>query len=411
MKSLPSPVAGGLIEELRPFLNVRDEADFVLAVSWLLGALRNRGPYPVLVLAGEQGSAKSTLSTILRALIDPNAAPLRTLPREERDFFVSANNSHVMAFDNVSGLPGWISDTLCRLSTGGGFSTRQLYTDSDEVLFNAMRPQILNGIEDVVNRPDLGDRSLFLTLEPISEELRRPEAELWADFEARRPRILGALLDAVSHGLRQLPMTQLATHPRMADFAIWANACETALWRRGTFEAAYNSNREGAIAAAIENDPVASAVRSFMETRTQWEGTPTQLFAELEAVAGERTFRGKTWPKAPNVVSNRLRRMATFLRKVGIDVLKMRDNENRTIRLTRSARTSREDERSSPKPKDRHGSSPLSERSDDRDGRDDLFPTLRVPGETVAPKGDGGDLDLPPLTPETPLTWKGEMDL
>jgi hypothetical protein len=154
MKPLPLPVTGGSIEKLRPFPNVRSDADFVLAVSWVLGALRNRGPYPVLVLAGEQGSAKSTLSAILRALIDPSAAPLRALPREDRDFFVAAYNNHVLAFDNVSGLPGWISDTLCRLSTGGGFSVRQLYTDSDEVLFDATRPQTLNGIEDVVNRPD-----------------------------------------------------------------------------------------------------------------------------------------------------------------------------------------------------------------------------------------------------------------
>jgi hypothetical protein len=339
MKPLPLPVTGGSIEELRPFLNVRSDADFVLAVSWVLGALRNRGPYPVLVLAGEQGSAKSTLSAILRALIDPSAAPLRALPREDRDFFVAAYNNHVLAFDNVSGLPGWISDTLCRLSTGGGFSVRQLYTDSDEVLFDATRPQILNGIEDVVNRPDLADRAVFLILEPISEDQRRPEAELWADFEASRPRILGALLDAVSHGLRQLPTTQLAAHPRMADFAIWASACETALWPRRTFEAAYNNNRDEAIAGVIENDPVACAVRSFMETRTQWQGTPTQLLAELEAIAGERTIRGKTWPKASNVLSGRLRRLATILRKVGIDVLKMRDNENRTIQLTRSDRT------------------------------------------------------------------------
>jgi hypothetical protein len=250
-----------------------------------------------------------------------------------------------------------------------------------------------------------------LTLEPISEERRRPEAELWADFEASRPRILGALLDAVSHGLRQLPKMQLAAYPRMADFAIWASACETALWPRGTFEAAYNSNRDGVIAGAIDNDPVAAAVRSFMEIRTQWEGASTELLAELEAIAGERTIRGKTWPKAPNVLSNRLRRMATFLRKIGIEVFEMRDNKKRTIRLTRSERTSWEDKRPSPKPNDRHGSSPPSEGSDDRDGRDDLCPTLTMPRETMAPKGDGGDLHPPPLPPKAPLPWKGEMDL
>jgi hypothetical protein len=134
MQALPTPLPGGSVETLRAFLNVKSDADFVLVVAWALACLRNRGPYPVIVLSGEQGSAKSTFSAILRALLDPNTAPLRALPREDRDLFIAASNGHVLAFDNVSGLPGWISDTLCRLATGGGFAVRQLYTDQDEVL-------------------------------------------------------------------------------------------------------------------------------------------------------------------------------------------------------------------------------------------------------------------------------------
>src|SRR6516162_4972095 len=148
MQPLPMPLRGGSIEVLRLFLNVKTDDEFVLVVAWVLACLRNRGPYPVIALSGEQGSAKSTFSAILRALLDPNTAPLRALPREDRDLFIAASNGHVLAFDNVSGLPAWISDTLCRLATGGGFAVRQLYTDQDEVLFDATRPVILNGIED-----------------------------------------------------------------------------------------------------------------------------------------------------------------------------------------------------------------------------------------------------------------------
>jgi hypothetical protein len=216
MQALPVPVKGGSIDALRSFLNVQTDADFVLVVAWALAALRNRGPYPVIVLSGEHGSAKSTFSAFLRALLDPNTAPLRALPREDRDLFIAASRGHVLAFDNVSGLAAWISDTLCRLATGGGFAVRQLYTDQDEVLFDATRPVILNGIEDIVTRPDLADRAVFLMLEPIPEERRRPEAELWAAFEAERPRILGVLLDAVVVGLKRLPETHLPKLPRMA---------------------------------------------------------------------------------------------------------------------------------------------------------------------------------------------------
>ena len=140
MLPLPAPVAGGSIEELRPFLNVRSNNEFVLTVAWMLAALRDRGPYPVLALFGEQGTAKSTFAEILRMLLDPNTMPSRAPPREDRDLFIAAMNGHVLVFDNISDLAEWISDTLCRLSTGGGFATRQLYTDQDEVLLNATRP-------------------------------------------------------------------------------------------------------------------------------------------------------------------------------------------------------------------------------------------------------------------------------
>ena len=330
MQPLPVPVCGGSITALRSFLNVKTDTDFVLVVAWLLAALRDRGPYPVLVLSGEQGSAKSTFAAILRALIDPNTAPLRALPREDRDLFITASNGHVLAFDNVSGLPAWISDTLCRLATGGGFAVRQLYTDQDEVLFDACRPVILNGIEDIVTRPDLADRGLFQTLEPIPEERRRPEAKLWNEFEAERPRILGALLDAVVVGLRRLPETRLDKLPRMADFALWATACETAFSPVGTFWSAYSGNRDEAVESVIDADPVAAAVRAVMVTRTVWTGTASDLLGALAEAAGERVAKSKTWPDSPRALSGRLRRAATFLRTIGIEISFEREGRART---------------------------------------------------------------------------------
>src|SRR4051812_14825549 len=202
MLPLPLPEHGGSIEALRPFLNLSNQNDFVLVVAWLLAALRSGGPYPLLAISGEQGSAKTVLSKLLKALVDPNAAAVRALPREERELMISANNGHLLAFDNLSGLPAWLSDALCRLASGGSFAVRQLYTDDEEVLFKAARPTLLNGIEDIIGRSDLADRAILLTLGPIGEEQRRSETELCREFEFARPAILGALLDAAAHGLR-----------------------------------------------------------------------------------------------------------------------------------------------------------------------------------------------------------------
>src|SRR3989454_6007657 len=183
MLPLSVPQQGGSIEPLNSFLNLSSQNDFVLVVAWLLAALRSGGPYPLLAISGEQGSAKTVLSKLLRALVDPNAAAVRALPREERELMIAANNSHLLAFDNLSGLSPWLSDALCRLASGGSFAVRRLYTDDEEVLFKAARPTVLNGIEDVIGRSDLADRAIFLTLGPIGEEERRSETELWREFE------------------------------------------------------------------------------------------------------------------------------------------------------------------------------------------------------------------------------------
>jgi hypothetical protein len=156
------------MEDLASFLNLQTRNDFVLLVAWLLAALRGRGPYPVLGVSGEQGSAKTVLTKMLRYLVDPHVAPVRTLPRENRELFIAAHNGHVLAFDNLSILPPWGSDSVCRLASGGGFAVRRLYTDEDEVLFETARPTSLNGIEDVITRSDLADRSIFLNLSPIT---------------------------------------------------------------------------------------------------------------------------------------------------------------------------------------------------------------------------------------------------
>jgi hypothetical protein len=176
----------------------------------------------------------------------------------------------------------------------------------------------------------LADRAAFLTLEPIPEERRRPEQELWAAFEAERPRILGALLDAVVEGLRRLPETRLERLPRMADFALWATACETALWPAGTFWSAYCGNRDEAVEGVIDADPIAAAVRAVMATRTVWTGTASDLLGALAEVVGERAAKSKTWPDSPRALAGRLRRAATFLRKIGIEIGFGREGRART---------------------------------------------------------------------------------
>jgi hypothetical protein len=285
-----------------------------------------------LALSGEQGSAKTVLTKMLRALIDPNVAPVRAAPREERDLFIAANNGHLLAFDNLSDLPAWISDALCRLASGGSFAVRQLYTDREEVLFQAARPIILNGIEDVITRPDLADRAIFLTLPHVPDHRRRAEKELWRGFELERPKILGALMKALAQGLRAFPEIHVEELPRMADFALWAMACESRFCPTGGFAQAYRANRASAIEDVVEADPVAARIRDLMAERALWSGSASDL---LRIAGNGLSPNGLGWPKSPRALAGRLRRAQTPLRALGIEIAFTREGHAgaRTITL------------------------------------------------------------------------------
>ena len=306
------------LSTLSRFLNM-GEGDFVLCVAWLLASLRDTGPYPLLVLTGEQGSAKSTAAKLLRSLVDPARPPTTGMPRNERDAAIAARNRHVLAYDNLSGLPTWFSDTLCRLSTGEGFATRALYTNDEEVVIEASRPVILTGIENPSVRGDLAERSITIRLAPIADADRRTESELMATFEEAAPIIFGALLDGLSEGLRRSGEVRLEQLPRMADFCKWAVACESAYWPSGTFMAVYGDAQASATEDVLEASPVGQNLRQWLEESQTFDGTATELLDRLnEHMQAEQSPRG--WPATGSVMGKQLTRLAPSLRKLGFTV-------------------------------------------------------------------------------------------
>lgn len=339
MLALPTPEAGGHLSDLRRFINVRAE-DWVLVAAWLVAAMRPGRPFPVLTLNGEQGSAKSTTARILRALVDPNKAALRSVQRDERELMIAATNGWIVALDNLSNIRSWLSDALCRLSTGGGFATRENYSDDDEVLFDAMRPVLLNGIEELATRSDLLDRAIIVTLPTIAEESRREEADLWRAFDESRSRLLGSLLTALSTALHNLPHVQLDRLPRMADFARFAVAAEPALGcAPGAFLSTYTRNRTAANELALEASPIATVLLAFVSDVETWRGTAGELLKELNGRAGEMVL-AEGWAKSAQSLGGTLKRLAPNLRASGMDVktgVRMPGNGRRLIILEKTS--------------------------------------------------------------------------
>lgn len=345
MSRLPIPFSGGKVDRLRPLLNAGPESSnnrWVLMVAWMLSTLHPKGPYPILIINGEHGSAKSTASKMLRKIVDDSKTVLRSLPRDERDLMIMASNGWVCAFDNLSGMGGWISDALCRLSTGGGFGTRMLHTDDTEILIDAKRPIILNGIDEDGFKEDLLDRSIQLMLPVINEY--RDEADIWAEFELVAPEVLGALLDAASCAMANIDAVRLgdkAKKIRMTDFTKWIVAAEPALgWEKDTFVNAYLANRSDASAAALEQSVIGPPIVSLVDhcPDGEWSGSATELLMTLdERYCEERLQAQKEWPKSGHKMSALLRRLAPVLRKNGVDVVQgeSRNKSRRAIKLRR----------------------------------------------------------------------------
>jgi hypothetical protein len=342
MLALPPPTVGGSIDQLRPFVNVADDGDYRLLLTWLLAALRPHGPYPVLVLSGEQGTAKSTTARVLRMLCDPNAAPLRAAPRDVRDLMIAATNGWLLCFDNLDHVAPWLSNALCRLATGGGFATRRNYTDDGEVVLDATRPILVNGIEEIATRGDLLDRAVILHLPAIAEAKRQAESVFWEDFRRERPGIFGALLDALARALAILPNVQLPGLPRMADFVRFGIALEQAVgWPRGAFLGAYGANRDAVQEITLEASLVGRPLCEFVHRTGDWTGSATDLLDALTQLVDKPIRQRREWPKTPTTLGGQLRRLAPTLRSVGVEVAFHRAARYRYIVLRRLARAAR----------------------------------------------------------------------
>ena len=363
MLALPEPIRDPRhgIEWLRDFLNITDDDAWRLVVGFLLGCF-SKGPYPVLVLNGEQGSAKSTTGRVVRAIVDPARTPDRSAPRDERDLIIAASNAHIVSFDNLSGLRDWQSDGLARLSTGAGFGTRELYTNSEEILFWAAKPIILNGITELAVRSDLLDRALLVTLPRIPDDRRQTEECFWRTFQNAAPAIVGALLDAVSAAIGGHRSVVLERLPRMADFAVWVTAAEPALgWENASFLATHMRNHDSAHEVALES---ASIVPSLLRLPALWEGTAAELLEQLVPLAAENVVKRPDWPASPRALSGQLRRLAPDLRSIGVEIaFAPRSGQRRSIAITR-----REQPSSTSQPSG--ASTPNDPRDGGYDGRD-----------------------------------------
>jgi hypothetical protein len=281
-----------------------------------LDCLKGRKPYLILVVSGEHGTAKSTLLRCLRQIIDPlRKAELSSLPREERDLGVDGQSEYCLVYDNVSYLHPWLSDALCRVSTGAGIKTRKLYSDDEQAVFGFARPIALNGIPDFAENQDLLSRSLIIGQPTICDTDRKGEDEMTSAYAAMQPRLVGALCDMAARGLRDYRTIRFARLPRMADSTIWITACTGDT----KFLDHLLENQIVAQEIALESSPVVEALLQWLRSKgNRWQGNCKELLEDLRTLHRDRGEwdKLKDLPKTPRALSGRLKRDAPAIRSL-----------------------------------------------------------------------------------------------
>ena len=336
------PTKGGKLETLLPYVNLADERQGVLLLAYIVSCFLPDIPHPIPNLHGPQGAAKTTLARMLRRIVDPSKVEVLSFPSGSAELVQQLSHHYFAFFDNISDVSEGISDLLCRAVTGEGFSKRELYTDDEDIIYTFRRCIGLNGINPAAKKPDLLDRSILLKLDRIPEDRRREERDVLAAFDAERPAILGAIFDALSAAMRLHESVRLSRLPRMADFARWGAAITQALgYRPEEFLSAYSANIVEQHEEAIQENPVAAAVRAFMEGRPDgWEGSMSELLESLSNVAKLEKIDtdAKLWPKAANALSRRLNEAKTNLAEVGIIFERMAAEKGKRMIVIRAMR-------------------------------------------------------------------------
>lgn len=332
------PQAGGDFTQLLDFVNVSEEKQLLFLV-YVLSCFLPDIAHPIALFTGPKGSAKTTAAVIVRRVVDPSQIETFAYPNAKQEVIQKLGHNWMAIFDNISSVPVWFSDVLCRASTGAGDSKRQLYTDDDDVIYAYRRCVGLTSITSAADMPDLLDRSVTFDLQRINSEQRVAEQDLFARLDAALPGILGAACDALSRAMCIKPTITVKSLPRMADFALWGAALAIALgYTQEDFLTAYAADIKDRNRDVVEAHPVGAAVKAFMMQHQQWEGTATELHDELEGVAEENRIdvESRQWPKAASWLKRRLEEVSTDLQEIGITVTHLRaaGSGERIIRLT-----------------------------------------------------------------------------
>lgn len=306
---------GDILALLRPYINLSND-DFRLLVIWLIQAYSRQSSHYALVISSSRGTGKSTLTKLLRSLIDPSYSDASLTPSSDSDLKNLLANTVMACFDNTAALSEDYSNILCAAITGAKEAKRKLYTDCDQIILNLHNIVILNGIDILPKKSDLIERSLLFELKKIPNDKRKTDYEFWSNFEADKPAILGAVFDTLQKAMQILPDLKVTGLARMADAHKEMLAIALALdIPQDEFQRIFSANQGRLNTSYMQNDPFIRAVVNYVERNKHIDKSATAVYEELsKSIVG----KCKNFPGDVSALSKRLNEEKDTLLDLGI---------------------------------------------------------------------------------------------
>lgn len=333
-----TPVTGGSLDRFFEFVNY-EETDKLLLMVYMVSGLIPDIAHPLLYVYGAHGSAKSSLSSKIKSVIDPSATEKLSLSKKTQEVTRNLKHYYASLYDNISYVPGDISDLFCMASTGGGVDNRKLYTDEDSNIMSFKHCVILNGITIAIRKPDLLDRTILIKLKRIDDDKRKSDEDINPAFEQALPEILGGAFDILSKATGLYPNVKVTSLPRMADFAKWGYAIAEAIGGYGEqFIKDYKANIAEQNAHVAAGDSLCNAVLLLMENKSSLPLTIGKAYEELKKLA-RTDSQDKTFPRRDKDLRPALEKIGPVLDSFGIqyEFGTIRGAHGYTVKFTNSA--------------------------------------------------------------------------
>lgn len=310
------------LDELVKLFRIKDE-DKLVFKSHLICYFLMGFPIPIAIFHGEQGSAKTSTTSGIKQVYDPEGECALSIPEKVDDLAVVLSNHGMSSFDNTDNFTKDISQFLCKAVTGTQHVKRQLFSNGEEFSLMLKSKIILNGISPSINQPDLLERSIFYELPPIDKTERMTDKKFQEKLTELKPQVLGVIFETLQKAMKiyddidkELDGKSL---PRMASFSVWGESISRVLGHGdNSFIDSYTEKLEASDIGLTDEYPIIQPLIDFMGDSKVQELLLSNLFERIVDI--DKIKDDDRLPKDTIRLGKQLRQLSPALRTLGYNV-------------------------------------------------------------------------------------------